>query len=98
MQGLVTNIETATIQNSFFRHVLYTGPHSQLVVMTLKPNEDIGMEVHNQVDQFLRIEKGTGKVLLNGEEHVLVDGDAISVPAGTEHNVINTSETEPLKL
>lgn len=97
MTGYVGNIEEKTLQNEYFREVLYTDPKSQLVVMSLLPNEDIGVEIHD-VDQFLRIENGTGKVILNGEEHEIKDGTAIVVPAGTEHNIINTSAGEKLKL
>jgi mannose-6-phosphate isomerase-like protein (cupin superfamily) len=98
MAGFVTNIEEKTSANENFREVIFTAPHSQLVLMTLKPNEDIGMEVHDNVDQFFRIESGQGKVVMNGEEHEISNGFAIVVPAGTEHNVINTSSEEPLKL
>lgn len=98
MTGFVQDIEELTLSNSFFRKVLYTGQHAQLVIMSLKPSEDIGMEVHTTTDQFLRIEKGEGKVIMNGEEHTLKDGSAIVVPAGTKHNVINTSAENPLKL
>jgi len=98
MVGYVDNIENKTLQNNFFREVLFTGKHTQLVVMSLNPKEEIGMEVHNTVDQFLRVENGVGKVILNGEEHQISDGVAIIVPAGTEHNVINTSESQKLKL
>ncbi len=98
MSGYVTNIEKKTLQNDNFREVLFTGMHSQLVVMSLLPNEEIGMEVHESVDQFLRIESGEGKVILNGEEHTIADGSAIVVPAGTEHNIINTSSDKKLKL
>jgi len=98
MIGYVDNIENKTLQNNFFREVLFTGKHTQLVVMSLNPKEEIGMEVHNAVDQFLRVENGVGKVILNGEEHQISDGVAIIVPAGTEHNVINTSESQKLKL
>ena len=97
MSGYVTNIEDKTEENENFREVLFTGPHSQLVVMSLLPNEEIGMEVHS-VDQFIRIEKGEGKVILDGEEHLIADGSAMVIPAGTEHNVINTSSDEKLKL
>lgn len=98
MAGFVTNIEEKTVQNEYFREVLFTAPHSQLVVMSLKPNEDIGMEVHEDVDQFLRIEEGVGKAILNGEEHEISSGFAIVVPQGTEHNVINTSSDKPMKI
>jgi len=98
MSGYSTNIEEATLANDFFRKVLFTGYHSQLVLMTLKPNEEIGMETHQDNDQFFRFESGEGKVIINGEEHLVKDGFAVVVPAGTEHNVINTSDTMPLKL
>jgi mannose-6-phosphate isomerase-like protein (cupin superfamily) len=98
MAGYVDDIEKQTLENSNFRKVLFTGPNSQLVVMSLKPGEDIGEEVHPDVDQFLRIEKGKGKVVLNGEETNVEDDWAIVVPAGTKHNLINTSNEEELKL
>ena len=98
MTGYVGNIEEATLNNSNFRQVVFTGPHSQLVLMSLNPNEDIGMEVHPSVDQFFRIEKGEGKVIMNGEESLIRDGSAIVIPAGTEHNVINTSAEKQLKV
>ena len=98
MAGYVGNIEEITLSNAFFRQVLFTAPHSQLVVMCLQPNEDIGVEVHPSVDQFFRIEEGEGKVVLNGEEHPIKNGDAVVVPAGTQHNVINTSAEKQLKL
>lgn len=94
----VTDIERATIENEHFREVLFTGPKSQLVLMALRPGEDIGLETHPDTDQFLRVEAGTGRAILDGEEHDLVDGSAVVVPAGTEHNVVNTSRTETLKL
>ncbi len=94
----VTDIEHATRANENFRKVLFTGPKSQLVLMSLKPGEDIGMETHPDIDQFLRVEAGTGKAILDGVEHDLKDGSAVVVPAGTKHNVINTSRSEPLKL
>ncbi|MBI2063609.1 MAG: cupin domain-containing protein [Candidatus Yanofskybacteria bacterium] len=93
----VTNIEKDTLENGNFRKVLYTAKNSQLVLMSLKPKEDIGVEVH-QLDQFIRVEKGSGKTVLNGEEREIGDGSAVIVPAGTEHNIINTSETEEMKL
>lgn len=98
MIGFVGNIEDSTSENNYFRKVLFTGQHIQLVLMCLKPNEEIGLEIHEITDQFLRIESGEGKVILNGEEHPIKDGDAIIVPAGVEHNVINTSSSEELKL
>ncbi len=98
MTGYLQNIEEMTLKNEYFRRVLYTGQHAQLVVMSLKPNEDIGMEVHAIVDQFLRVEAGEGKVVMNDEEHSIKDGDAFVVPAGVMHNVINTSSEKPLKL
>jgi len=98
MTGYVGKIEELTLANSYFRQVIFTGPHSQLVLMSLLPKEEIGMEMHTNVDQFFRIEKGQGKVIMNGEENVISDGFAVVVPAGTQHNVINTSETEELKL
>lgn len=92
-------IEELTLNNNFFRQVLFTGKHTQLVVMSLKPSEEIGNEVHENIDQFFRIEKGTAKfVINNSEEHLAGNGDAVVVPAGTFHNVINSSATEELKL
>ena len=93
----VVNIEQETLNNSNFRRVLYTTKNSQLVLMSLKPKEEIGSEVH-QLDQFIRIEKGQGKSVLNGQEYNISGGFAVVVPAGTEHNIINTSETEDMKL
>ncbi len=93
MQGFVTNIEQKTGENTFFRQVLYTAPHCQLVVMALQSGEDIGMEVHPEHDQFIRIESGEGKAVLNGEESALADGTAVVIPAGTEHNIVNTGST-----
>jgi mannose-6-phosphate isomerase-like protein (cupin superfamily) len=98
MAGYHTDIEKKSLENEYFREVLYTGPHSQLVVMALKPREEIGLETHGDTDQFIRIEAGEGKAVLDGKEFVLRDGSAIVIPAGTEHNVINTSSTEALKL
>lgn len=98
MTGFVGDIEEITQKNTNFRQVLFTGVNSQLVVMNLGPNEEIGMEVHPNVDQFFRFEEGEGKVVINGEEHQVKDGDAVIVPAGVEHNVINISSDQPLKL
>lgn len=98
MTGYVTNIEEKTAKNEYFREVLFTSQHSQLVVMTLQPNEDIGVEIHEIVDQFIRIEEGEGKAILNGEEHMVAGGYAIVIPAGTEHNIINTSSEKKLRL
>lgn len=94
----ITNIEEATLENENFRKVLYTAKMSQLVVMALLPGEDIGMEVHPDVDQFIRFEAGEGKVILDGEETDVKAEDAVVIPAGTEHNVVNTSSTVKLKL
>lgn len=98
MPIFVDNIEELTLGNTNFRKVLSTNEHSQLVIMSLKPTEEIGMEVHDNVDQFFRIDAGEGKVIANGQEFNVTDGYAIVIPAGTEHNIINTSETEDLKL
>src|SRR4030042_1823818 len=99
MTGYVGSIEKQTLNNSYFRQVLFTGSHAQLVVMCLQPGEEIGAEVHPNVDQFFRIEQGVAKFVFNEREENLVrDGDAIVVPAGTRHNVINTSKTAQLKL
>ena len=94
----ITNIEDTTLENDNFRKVLYTTKLSQLVVMSLLPGEEIGMEVHGDIDQFIRFEAGEGKVILDGEETAVKAEDAVVIPAGTEHNVVNTSETEKLKL
>ncbi len=98
MPLFIDNIEELTLGNTNFRKVLSTNGHSQLVVMSLKPGEDIGMEVHNDVDQFFRIDSGEGKVVADGQEYSISDGFAIVIPAGTEHNILHTSETEDLKL
>jgi mannose-6-phosphate isomerase-like protein (cupin superfamily) len=98
MKGFNANIEKETLENANFRKVLYTGKHSQLVLMSLKPGEEIGMEVHNENDQFFRFEKGVGKVIIDGNEYEVTDGSVIVVPTGAEHNVINVSDTEELKL
>jgi mannose-6-phosphate isomerase-like protein (cupin superfamily) len=98
MKGFSANIEKETLENDNFRKVLYTAKHSQLVLMCLKPSEEIGMEVHPDNDQFFRFEKGMGKCIIDGNEYDLADGSAIVVPSGAQHNVINTSDTEKLKL
>lgn len=98
MSGFVTNIEEKTLENENFRKVIYTAEHGQIVLMKLLPKEEIGMEVHELSDQFFRVEKGEGKVIINGEEHHIKDGTAILVPAGDRHNVINTSSGSSLKL
>ncbi len=99
MTGFFGPIEEQTLQNDYFRQVLFTGEHCQLVVMCLQPGEEIGNEVHGNVDQFFRIEQGEAKFILNGSEEYLARGaDAVVIPAGTWHNVINTSGTQPLKL
>ena len=98
MTGYVTNIESDTLENDDYRRVLFTGENIQLVLMTLQPGEEIGLEVHEEHDQFIRVETGSGRAILNGEKHKLEDGVAVVIPAGTEHNVINTSRNEPLKL
>lgn len=98
MKGFNANIEKETLANNNFRKVLYTGHHSQLVLMSLKPKEEIGSEVHTDNDQFFRFEKGHGKCVIDGNEYELTDGSAIVVPAGAEHNIINLSATSDLKL
>ena len=97
MKGYVINIEKASLENEYFRKVLYTAKNSQLVVMSLKPGEDIGEEVH-QLDQFIRCESGQGKAILDDIPHAITDGFAVIVPAGAKHNIINTSPEKPLKL
>ncbi len=98
MNGYVTNIERDTLENEDFRRVLFTGSHMQLVLMTLQPGDDIGLETHDGHDQFIRVEAGSGVALLNGKEHRLEDGSIVLIPAGVEHNVVNDSESEPLRL
>ncbi len=97
MHGYVQNIEQLTKQNDDFRHVLYTGKNLQLVLMALKPGEDIGSEVHKDRDQFFRLEIGNGDIVIDGTTHAVKSGDAIIVPAGAEHNLINTGDM-PLKV
>lgn len=98
MKGYVVKIEKETRRNTDFRHVLYTGKHSQIVLMSLKPGEEIGSETHHDVDQFFRFEKGSGKVEIDGVEHLVGDGDAVVVPAGAKHNVTNASKNMDLRL
>ena len=97
-KGFAADIETETVKNTDFRRVLYTGKYSQLVLMCLKAGEEIGSEVHDDIDQFFRFEEGEGKVVIDGVAHAVKDGSAVVVPAGAEHNVINTSKTAVLKL
>jgi mannose-6-phosphate isomerase-like protein (cupin superfamily) len=97
MKGYITHIEKVSIENENFRKVLYTAKNSQLVVMSLKPGEDIGEEVHH-LDQFIRCEAGQGKAILDGVEHIISDGFVVVVPSGTRHNIINTSSDKALKL
>jgi mannose-6-phosphate isomerase-like protein (cupin superfamily) len=98
MKGYTTPIEKETRKNKNFRKVLYTGKHSQLVLMSLRPKEEIGMEVHPNIDQFFRFEKGKGVVIIDGKSHAVKDGDAVIVPAGAQHNVVNTSKVVELSL
>lgn len=98
MKGYHAHIEKDTLENSNFRKVLYTAKHCQLVLMSLRPNEEIGMEVHTDNDQFFRFEQGQGKCIIDGNEYALTDGDVIIVPCGASHNIINTYSTEELKL
>jgi mannose-6-phosphate isomerase-like protein (cupin superfamily) len=99
MTGYVGPIEKQTLDNDYFRQVLFTGKHAQLVVMCLQPGEEIGNEVHPNVDQFFRVETGKAAFVFSGNEnHLVKDGDAVIVPAGTYHNVINTSKTAKVKL
>lgn len=98
MKGFHSNIEQDTLDNNNFRKVLYTGKHMQLVLMTLKPGEDIGMEVHNENDQFFRFEWGEGKCIIDWNEYTVEDWSAIVIPAGAKHNVVNTSTSETLHM
>ncbi len=97
MKGYLINIEQASLENTYFRKVLYTDKNSQLVVMSLLPNEDIGEEIH-ELDQFIRCEAGQGKAILDDIPHDISDGFSVLVPAGTKHNIINTSSDKSLKL
>ncbi len=98
MKGFNTNIERDTLKNKNFRKVIYTGKNSQLVLMSLKPKEEIGLETHPENDQFLRFEGGTGRVIIDDSKYTVKDGDAVVIPAGAKHNVINTSKEEELKI
>ena len=98
MKGFVADIEDLTEENTDFRRVLYTGHHLQLVLMALKPGEEIGLETHDDVDQFIRVEAGHGTAFLDGKEAPLEDGAVVVIPAGTKHNITNTSRTDALKL
>jgi mannose-6-phosphate isomerase-like protein (cupin superfamily) len=98
VKGYVVNLEKETRKNADFRRVLYTGKYSQLVLMSLKPGEEIGAETHDDVDQFFRFEAGEGKVIIDGIEHPVGDGDAVVIPAGAKHNVVNVSKNSSLKL
>ncbi|MBA7476153.1 hypothetical protein ES707_11532 [subsurface metagenome] len=97
-KGFVADIETETVKNTDFRRVLYTGKFSQLVLMCLKPGEEIGEEVHDDVDQFFRFEEGEGAVVIDDVKHAVKDGSAVVVPSSAKHNVLNTSKTANLKL
>ncbi|NLK26516.1 MAG: cupin domain-containing protein [Euryarchaeota archaeon] len=97
-KGFMTDIEADTVNNTDFRRVLYTSRFSQLVLMCLRPGEDIGMEVHDDVDQFFRFEEGGGKVMIDDMVYEVKDGSAVVVPRGAQHNVVNTSKTDNLKL
>ena len=97
MKGFVENIEKITLENQNFRQVLYTGQNSQLVVMSIRPGQDIGEEIH-QLDQFIRCERGTGKAILDDVQHDISDGFVVVVPAGTKHNIVNKSAEQDLKL
>jgi mannose-6-phosphate isomerase-like protein (cupin superfamily) len=98
MKGFVADIDELTKRNKHYRHVLYTAKNLQLVLMTLRPGEEIGEEIHKDRDQFFRVEKGKGKVVIDGKSHKIESGHAILVPAGARHNVINTDDEKHLKL
>ena len=98
MKGFNSNIEQDTLENNNFRKVLYTGKYSQLVLMSLLPKEEIGMETHPDNDQFFRFESGIGKCIIDGNKYELENGSVVIVPAGARHNIINTSDTKDLKL
>ena len=96
MKGYITNIKKATLENTDYRRVLYTSKHSQLVLMNIKPGDEIGEEIHH-LDQFIRVEQGSAKAILDGVEHNVKDDDAIVIPEGVKHNIINTGDVD-LKL
>lgn len=98
MKGYKSNIEKDTLKNKNFRKVLYTASHCQVVLMSLKPKEEIGLETHKENDQFFRFEAGRGRVEIDGNKYTVKDGDAVVIPAGAKHNVINISATEDLKM
>lgn len=98
MKGYTANIEELTLENDLFRKVLYTAKHIQLVLMSIPAGGEIGTETHPHNDQFIRVEEGEGKVILDGVEHPLSDGFVVVIPAGTEHNVVNTSSSDALRL
>jgi mannose-6-phosphate isomerase-like protein (cupin superfamily) len=98
MAGFSVDLEAKTLSNNNFREVLVTAPHLQLVVMTLRPSEDIGMEIHAHGDQFIRIESGEGEAILDGAHHALHDGSAVVIPAGCEHNIVNGSTSKVMRL
>jgi mannose-6-phosphate isomerase-like protein (cupin superfamily) len=98
MKGLKIAIEKSTLENDNFRKVLYTSSHSQLVLMCLKPKEEIGEEIHKENDQFFRFESGHGKCLIDGNEYTVSDGDAVIIPAGAKHNILNTDDVKELKM
>ena len=98
MAGYVINIEEKMVDNNFFREVLFTAQRVQLVIMSLGPGEEIGLETHDDGDQFIRVEEGKGIAILDGQEHDLEDGSAVIIPAGVQHNIINSSPQKSLKL
>ncbi|MDP1801504.1 MAG: cupin domain-containing protein [Bacteroidota bacterium] len=98
MKGFKIAIEKSTKENNNFRKVLYTSSHSQLVLMSLRPKEEIGEEVHKENDQFFRFESGRGKCIIDGNEYAVSDGDAIVIPAGAKHNILNTDGEIELKM
>lgn len=98
MKGFYTNIEQVATENTNFRQVLYTGEHSQLVLMSLEPGEEIGLETHNDNDQFFQFEAGQGRVVIDDTSYEVSERNIVLVPAGAQHNIINTSDVEPLKM